>query len=204
MGRFSPDPGPTPDAVLLDAMSRGDYSAFTELYARYRDRALALASRLLEHAQQPTSEASTGTFLAALFTRLIEERPRIAMHEDLSEHLSALAERLVADDRIETMPPAPGPSQPQSCASPGSASRTSASPAARTAPRDRTADAHRPVGAIDLQSPVDAFAAEVVWRYMESVRTARKVRRWGAIALLVGAAALAVWLLRLAGYSSFF
>ncbi len=205
MGRFSPDPGPTPDAVLLDAMGRGDYSAFVELYARHRDRAQALADRLLADAREPTSAASTASLLVAMFTRLIEQRPRAELHEDLWERLSSLGKQLTVEDRFPPLPLAlTAPTRTRPGVSPWAAPRTPASSASSAASRNCEADSPRSATASLSRSPVDALVAEQLWRHLESLRTARKVRRWGLIALLAGAAALVVWLLRLAGYSPLF
>ncbi len=81
MVKFNPDPGPTPDADLVDAMNRGDLGAFDELYDRHRDWVVRLAYRLTG------SEHDALDVLQDTFAYLLRRAPTLQLHVKLTTFL---------------------------------------------------------------------------------------------------------------------
>ena len=81
MAKFSPDPGPTPDADLVEAIGRGDVSAFDELYGRYRDWVFRLAYRLTG------DEHDAADVLQDAFLYLFDKAPRLQLYVKLTTFL---------------------------------------------------------------------------------------------------------------------
>lgn len=86
--KFAPDPGPTPDADLAEAVGRGDLHAFEELYDRYRDWVVRLAFRLTGN------EAEAHDILQRAFARFLEETPRMPPYARLTTFLYSVVKEL--------------------------------------------------------------------------------------------------------------
>ncbi len=81
MVNFSPNPGPTPDAELLDALSRGDTEAFTSLYERHSAWVYRLAYRFTGN------EADALDALQEVFAYILKKTPRLMPHVKLTTYL---------------------------------------------------------------------------------------------------------------------
>lgn len=81
MGRFSPDPGPTPDAELVAALGHGSTEAFDELYQRYREWVYRLAWRFTRNEQDALD------VLQETFAYLLQRAPRLELWARLSTFL---------------------------------------------------------------------------------------------------------------------
>jgi RNA polymerase sigma-70 factor, ECF subfamily len=81
MAKFDPDPGPTPDADLIDAMNRGHVEAFDELYERHRDWVFRLAYRFTG------SEQDALDVLQETFTYFLKKTPRLRLWVRLTTFL---------------------------------------------------------------------------------------------------------------------
>jgi RNA polymerase sigma-70 factor, ECF subfamily len=81
MGKFDPDPGPTPDAELVDAMNRGYVEAFDELYRRHRDWVFRLAYRFTG------SEQDALDVLQETFTYFLRKTPKLPVWVRLTTFL---------------------------------------------------------------------------------------------------------------------
>ena len=88
MGKLSRDLEPTPDADLVEAIGRGDVSAFDELYARYRDWVFRLAYRFTG------DERNAEDVLHAAFAHLLEKSPRLPLYLRLTTFLYPAVKRL--------------------------------------------------------------------------------------------------------------
>lgn len=81
MVKFSPDPGPTPDADLMAAVGRGDVEAFDELYGRYRGWVFRLAWRFTGNEQDALD------ILQETFVYLLQKSPRLQLWAKLTTFL---------------------------------------------------------------------------------------------------------------------
>jgi len=117
MGRFSPDPGPTPDAELVEAMGRGDVSAFEELYQRHRDWVYRLAWRFTGN------EPDALDVLQETFTYLLQKAPRLQLWVRLSTFLYPVVKNIAITLRrrrgrsaaLDTVPEPAAPLSPGPC-----------------------------------------------------------------------------------------
>jgi RNA polymerase sigma-70 factor, ECF subfamily len=81
MAKFDPDPGPTPDAELIDAMNLGHVEAFDELYERHRDWVFRLAYRFTG------SEQDALDVLQETFTYFLKKTPKLSLWVKLTTFL---------------------------------------------------------------------------------------------------------------------
>lgn len=88
MVNFSPDPGPTPDADLVEALNRGSVQAFEELYIRHRDWVVRLAYRFTG------CEADALDVLQEAFAYLLRKTPRLQLHAKLTTFLYPVVKNL--------------------------------------------------------------------------------------------------------------
>ncbi len=88
MVKFDPDPGPTPDADLLDALGRGTIAAFEELYQRHRDWVLRLAYRFTGR------QDDARDVLQDTFAYLLRKTPRPQLHTKLTTLLYPVVKNL--------------------------------------------------------------------------------------------------------------
>lgn len=203
MVKFAPDPGPTPDADLVEAVGRGDTTAFGELYERYRDWVLRLAYRLTGN-ERDTLEILHGTF-----ARFLTTLPRLQMHAELSSFLyqgvTDLAAQLTNEKRGTDSGEAAQPKRQKAadsisesdCPNGQSAMSGTRQPPSRTSepvlPRRLAEDLAR---LDDVPFPVPPAADEAIatlaWQECESIKARRRVRRWGQIAAIATAVFLAI------------
>jgi RNA polymerase sigma-70 factor (ECF subfamily) len=88
MVKFSPDPGPTPDADLVEALNRGDVGAFDELYERHRDWVVRLAHRFTGNGHDALD------VLQDTFAYLLKTAPRLQLHVKLTTFLYPVVKNL--------------------------------------------------------------------------------------------------------------
>ncbi len=88
MVRFEPDPGPTPDADLIDVMRRGNVEAFEELYARHRDWVFRLAFRFTGNREDALD------VLQETFAYLLKQIPRLQLYAKLTTYLYPVVKNL--------------------------------------------------------------------------------------------------------------
>ncbi len=88
MVKFDPDPGPTPDADLLEALGRGSIAAFEELYQRHRDWVLRLAYRFTGRQDDALD------VLQDSFAYLLKKTPRLQLHAKLTTLLYPVVKNL--------------------------------------------------------------------------------------------------------------
>jgi RNA polymerase sigma-70 factor, ECF subfamily len=81
MVNISRDPWPTSDAELIEAMGRGDVSAFDELYGRYRDWVFRLAYRFTGN------EHDAADVLQDTFAYFLDRTPQLQLHVKLTTFL---------------------------------------------------------------------------------------------------------------------
>ncbi|MFH1419905.1 MAG: sigma-70 family RNA polymerase sigma factor [Planctomycetota bacterium] len=120
MVRFEPDPGPTPDADLIDVMRRGNVEAFEELYARHRDWVFHLAFRFTGNREDALD------VLQETFAYLLKQMPRLQLYAKLTTYIYPVVKNLamtvhrkkgrtVSDDTVpEQAAPAETPDADQS------------------------------------------------------------------------------------------
>ena len=88
MVKVSPDPGPTPDAELIEAISRGSVQAFEELYARHRDWVVRLAYRFTGNSHDALD------VLQDTFAYLLKKAPRLELYAKLTTYLYPVVKNL--------------------------------------------------------------------------------------------------------------
>ncbi|MBN2562151.1 MAG: RNA polymerase sigma factor [Phycisphaerae bacterium] len=99
---FAPDPGPTPDADLVEAVNRGSIDAFGELYARYRDWAFRLAHRFAGNEQDALR------VLHDAFACLLRKAPRLELHAKLTTFLYPVVKNLAKTRQSQNGRATPG------------------------------------------------------------------------------------------------
>jgi RNA polymerase sigma-70 factor, ECF subfamily len=81
MDKFAPDPEPTADADLIEAMNLGHVEAFEELYQRHRDWVFRLAYRFTGNEQDALD------VMQETFTYFLKRTPKLALWVKLTTFL---------------------------------------------------------------------------------------------------------------------